>query len=260
MMKNTSPWFEEGSSKARLVWVTPDAEEHIAYIARVSNPKNQENEKFEGLLKYCIRHGHVSVFEQASMCVEVVTPLAIATQMLRHRSFCFQQFSMRYSSNEEIKDLLGEYGALYYLPEEARLQDTKNRQNSIVSEDASLTDAMQNSMLSAYNIADLCYNDLLKRGIAKEVARFILPQGGFTRMYVTGNCRSWMHYLGVRDDPGVVQWEHVELARAIKPIFATQFPTVNKAFFEQSVDPREEKILELQSEIEVLKATLRGKL
>jgi thymidylate synthase (FAD) len=260
MMRNTSPWFEEGSSKARLVWVTPDAEEHIAYIARVSNPKNQENEKFEGLLKYCIRHGHVSVFEQASMCVEVVTPLAIATQMLRHRSFCFQQFSMRYSSNEEIKDLLGEYGALYYLPEEARLQDTKNRQNSIVSEDASLTDAMQNSMLSAYNIADLCYNDLLKRGIAKEVARFILPQGGFTRMYVTGNCRSWMHYLGVRDDPGVVQWEHVELARAIKPIFATQFPTVNKAFFEQSVDPREEKILELQSEIEVLKATLRGKL
>jgi thymidylate synthase (FAD) len=260
MMKNTSPWFEEGSSKARLVWVTPDAEEHIAYIARVSNPKNQENEKFEGLLKYCIRHGHVSIFEQASMCVEVVTPLAIATQMLRHRSFCFQQFSMRYSSNEEIKDLLGEYGALYYLPEEARLQDTKNRQNSIVSEDASLTDAMQNSMLSAYNIADLCYNDLLKRGIAKEVARFILPQGGFTRMYVTGNCRSWMHYLGVRDDPGVVQWEHVELARAIKPIFATQFPTVNKAFFEQSVDPREEKILELQSEIEVLKATLRGKL
>jgi thymidylate synthase (FAD) len=260
MMRNTSPWFEEGSSKARLVWVTPDAEEHIAYIARVSNPKNQDNEKFEGLLKYCIRHGHVSVFEQASMCVEVVTPLAIATQMLRHRSFCFQQFSMRYSSNEEIKDLLGEYGALYYLPEEARLQDTKNRQNSIVSEDASLTDAMQNSMLSAYNITDLCYNDLLKRGIAKEVARFILPQGGFTRMYVTGNCRSWMHYLGVRDDPGVVQWEHVELARAIKPIFATQFPTVNKAFFEQSVDPREEKILELQSEIEVLKATLRGKL
>jgi thymidylate synthase (FAD) len=260
MMKNTSPWFEEGSSKARLVWVTPDAEEHIAYIARVSNPKNQENEKFEGLLKYCIKHGHVSVFEQASMCIEVVTPLAIATQMLRHRSFCFQQFSMRYSSNEEIKDLLGEYGSLYYLPEEARLQDTKNRQNSIVSEDATLTDAMQNSMLSAYNIADLCYNDLLKRGIAKEVARFVLPQGGFTRMYVTGSCRSWMHYLGVRDEPGVVQWEHVELARAIKPIFSTQFPTVNKAFFGRVMDPRDEEILDLQAEIQVLKATIRGKL
>lgn len=259
-MKITSPWFEEGSSKARLVWVTPNAEEMIAYIARVSNPKNQENEKFEGLLKYCIKHGHVSVFEQASMCVEVITPLAIATQMLRHRSFCFQQLSLRYSSNEEIKDLLGEYGSLYYLPEEARLQDTKNRQNSIVAEDASMTDAMQNSMLSAYNIADLCYNDLLARGIAKEVARFVLPQGGFTRMYVSGSCRSWMHYLGVRDEPGVVQWEHVELARAIRPIFSTQFPTVNKAFFERERVPLEVELEEAKAEIEVLKATLRGKL
>ena len=259
-MKITSPWFEEGSSKARLVWVTPNAEEMIAYIARVSNPKNQENEKFEGLLKYCIKHGHVSIFEQASMCVEVVTPLAIATQMLRHRSFCFQQLSLRYSSNEEIKDLLGEYESLYYVPKEARLQDTKNRQNSIVAEDASLTDAMQNSMLSAYNIADLCYNDLLARGIAKEVARFVLPQGGFTRMYVSGSCRSWMHYLGVRDEPGVVQWEHVELARAIRPIFATQFPTVNKAFFHKEPTPLEVENQELKAEIDVLKATLRGKL
>jgi thymidylate synthase (FAD) len=259
-MKITSPWFEEGSSKARLVWVTPNAEEMIAYIARVSNPKNQENEKFEGLLKYCIKHGHVSVFEQASMCVEVVTPLAIATQMLRHRSFCFQQLSLRYSSNEEIKDLLGDDGSLYYLPEEARLQDTKNRQNSIVAEDASLTDTMQNSMLSAYNIADLCYNDLLTRGIAKEVARFVLPQGGFTRMYVSGSCRSWMHYLGVRDEPGVVQWEHVELARAIQPIFSTQFPTVNKAFFHREKNPLEAENYELKAEIEVLKATLRNRL
>ena len=257
-MKIASPWFDEGSSKARLIWATPNAEEMIAYIARVSNPKNQENEKFEGLLKYCIKHGHVSVFEQASMCVEVITPLAIATQMLRHRSFCFQQLSLRYSSNEEIKDLLGEHGSLYYMPEEARLQDTKNRQNSIVAEDASLTDAMQNSMLSAYNIADLCYNDLLARGIAKEVARFILPQGGFTRMYVSGSCRSWMHYLGVRDEPGVVQWEHVELARAIRPIFATQFPTVNKAFFHRERTPLETENEELKAEIAVLKATLRG--
>jgi thymidylate synthase (FAD) len=260
MMKNTSPWFEEGSSKARLVWVTPDAEEHIAYIARVSNPKNQENEKFEGLLKYCIKHGHVSVFEQASMCIEIITPLAIATQMLRHRSFCFQQFSLRYSSNEEIKELLGEHGSLYYIPEEARLQDTKNRQNSITANDPSLDDAMQNSMLSAYNISDLCYNDLLKRGIAKEIARFVLPQGGFTRMYVSGSCRSWMHYLGVRDDEGVVQWEHVELARAIRPIFSTQFPTVSRAFFDKETDPRDAEIEELKAEIQVLKATLRGNL
>ena len=259
-MKNTNPWMIEGSSRARMVWVTPDAEEHIAYIARVSNPKNQENEKFEGLLKYCIKHGHVSVFEQASMCVEVITPLAIATQMLRHRSFCFQQFSLRYASNEELKEMLGESGALYYLPEEARVQDHKNRQNSIVADDPELTDTMHNTMLSAYNIADLCYNDLLKRDVAKEIARFVLPQGGFTRMYITGSCRSWMHYLGVRDDEGVVQWEHVELARAIRPIFATQFPTVNAAYFNQERTPIEVELEEAKAEIEVLKATLRGKL
>jgi flavin-dependent thymidylate synthase len=259
-MQNNSPWFEEGSSKARLVWVTPNAEEHIGYIARVSNPKNQQNEKFEGLLKYCIRHNHISIFEQASMCVEIVTPLAIATQLLRHRSFCFQQFSLRYSTNEELKDLLGEYGSLYYLPEEARLQDSKNRQNSVVSEDATLTDTMQNTMLSAYNVSDMCYQDLLQRGIAKEVARFVVPQGAFTRLYATGSVRSWMHYLNVRDEPGVVQWEHVELARAIKPIFATQFPTVYNAYFNQERTPVEVELAEAKAEIEVLKATLRGKL
>jgi thymidylate synthase (FAD) len=258
-MKNTNPWFIEGSSKARMVWVTPNAEEHIAYIARVSNPKNQENETFEGLLKYCIRHGHVSVFEQASMCVEIITPLAIATQLLRHRSFCFQQFSMRYSSNEELKDLLGDFGSLYYVPEEARLQDTKNRQNSIVSNDPKLDDAMQNTMLSAYNISDLCYNDLLERGIAKEIARFVLPQGGFTRLYATGSCRSWMHYLGVRDDEGIVQWEHVELARAIKPILATQFPTVSRAFFNRDQNPLEVENQELKAEIAFLRALQREK-
>lgn len=258
-MQNKNPWFVEGSSKARLVWVTPDAEEHVAYIARVSNPKNQENEKFERLLKYCIKHGHVSVFEQASMCVEIVTPLAIATQLLRHRSFCYQQFSMRYSSIEEIKDLLGEHGALYYLPEEARLQDTTNRQNSVVSEDPTLTDAMQNTMLSAYNLAHMCYQDLLQRGIAKEVARFVVPQGAFTRLYVTGSVRSWMHYLAVRDEPGVVQHEHVELARAIKPLFAEQFPTVHNAFFNQERSPLEVELTEAQAEIEVLKAALQEK-
>jgi thymidylate synthase (FAD) len=259
-VNNTNPWVIEGSSRARMVWVTPDAEEHIAYIARVSNPKNQANEKFEGLLKYCIKNGHVSVFEQASMCVEVITPLAIATQMLRHRSFCFQQFSLRYSNNQELKDLLGDQGSLYYLPEEARVQDHKNRQNSIFADDAELDDMMQNTMISAYNVADLCYNDLVAKGIAKEVARFVLPQGGYTRMYVSGSVRSWMHYLGVRDDEGVVQWEHVELARAIRPIFAEQFPTVNKAFFHRDPDPRDTEISELQAEVEVLKATLRGKL
>jgi len=259
-MKNKNPWFIEGSSRARMVWVTPDAEEHIAYIARVSNPKNQENEKFEGLLKYCIKNGHVSVFEQASMCVEVITPLAIATQMLRHRSFCFQQFSLRYSSNEELKDLLGEFGDLYYIPEEARVQDHRNRQNSIFVNDGVLDDKMMNTMLSAYKVADLAYHDLLKNDVAKEIARFVLPQGGFTRMYVTGNARSWMHYLGVRDEEGIVQWEHVELARAIRPIFSLQFPTVSKAFFHREPSSLEKENLELKAQIETLKATIRGKL
>jgi thymidylate synthase (FAD) len=194
------------------------------------------------------------------MCVEVITPLAIATQMLRHRSFCFQQFSLRYSTNEELKELLGPFGDLYYIPEEARVQDHKNRQNSVFADDANLTDAMMNTMQSAYKIADLAYNDLLKNDIAKEIARFVLPQGGFTRMYVTGSVRSWMHYLGVRDDQGVVQWEHVELARAIRPLFSTQFPTVSRAYFTPESTPLEVENLELRAEIETLKSTLRGKL
>jgi len=259
-VNNNNPWFYEGSSKARLVWVTPQAEDHIAYCARVSNPKNQENEKIAGLLRYCIENGHVSVFEQAAMCVEVITPLAIATQMLRHRSFCFQQFSLRYSTNEELKEVLGQDEYLYYFPEEARVQDHKNRQNSIFANDGTLDDKMMNTMMSAYKVADLAYQDLLKNNVAREIARFVLPQGGFTRMYVTGSVRSWMHYLGVRDELGVVQFEHVELARAIKTIFATQFPTVYDAYFNRGPDLKDKLITELQSEIAVLQATLRGKL
>ena len=156
--------------------------------------------------------------------------------------------------------MLGPFGDLYYIPEEARVQDHKNRQNSIFANDANLTDAMMNTMQSAYKIADLAYNDLLKNDIAKEVARFVLPQGGFTRMYVTGSVRSWMHYLGVRDDKGVVQWEHVELARAIRPIFSTQTPAVSRAYFTPEPTPLEVENLELRAEIETLKATLRGRL
>ena len=259
-MRITSPWFEQGSSKARLIWVTPNAEEVIAHVARVSNPKNQDNEKYEGLLKYCIKHNHVSIFETSYMCVEVITPLAIATQMLRHRGFTFQQLSLRYSTNDEVKDLLGEHGSLYYLPEEARLQDTKNRQNSIVAEDPELTDTMQNSMLSAFSVSDLVYRDLITQGVSRELARFVLPQATFSRLYCTGSCRQWMHYLGVRDEPGVVQHEHVELARAIRPIFAEQFPTVNKAYFHRERTPIETELEEAKAEIAVLKATLRGKL
>lgn len=230
-MENVNCWFIEGSSKARLVTHTPDAEAMMGYIARVTS-KDQSNPSVEKLLSYCAKHGHWSVFEQASMTVEVVTPLAIAVQLLRHRSFTFQQFSGRYEDQQEMlkhTEDLSSFNNLFYTPEEARVQDPKNRQNSNFTEDASLTDAMWATMSSAYTVAQLSYNDLLKRGIAKEIARFVLPQGVFTRLYVTGSCRSWIHYLGVRDDEGVAQYEHVELARAIRPVFNSVFPTVSQS-------------------------------
>jgi thymidylate synthase (FAD) len=155
-MKNAeNPWFIEGSSKARLVTHTPDPEGMMGYIARVTS-KDQSNPKVERLLKYCAKHAHWSVFEQSSMTVEVVTPLAIAVQLLRHRSFTFQQFSGRYEDQQEmVKHTadLSSYGNLFYMPEEAREQDSKNRQNSIFTEDPNLTDAMWATMSTAYMVA-----------------------------------------------------------------------------------------------------------
>ena len=261
-MQNENPWHIEGSSKVRLVSHTPDPEAMLGYIARVTS-KDQSNPNVEKLLKYCAKHGHWSVFEQASMTVEVVTPLAIAVQLLRHRSFTFQQFSGRYEDQQamlEHTEDLSAFNNLFYMPEEARTQDVKNRQNSIAATDPALTDTMWATMSSAYTVAQLAYNDLLQRGIAKEIARFVLPQGVFSRVYVTGSCRSWIHYLNVRDDEGVAQYEHVELARAAKSVFANVFPTVYKSCFNQERDPRDTEIEELKAEIAVLKATLRGKL
>lgn len=262
-MENTNPWFIEGSSKARLVSHTPNPEEMLGYIARVTS-KDQSNPNVEKLLKYCAKHGHWSVFEQASMTVEVVAPLAIIIQLLRHRSFTFQQFSGRYEDQqamlEHTEDLTA-FNDLFYMPEEARLQDTKNRQNSIAATDPALTDTMWQTMSSAYTVAQLAYNDLLKRGIAKEIARFVLPQGTYSRVYVTGSCRSWIHYLSVRDDVGVAQYEHVELARATKSVFSNVFPTVYKScFLDEERDPRDVEIEELKAQIAALEATLQGKL
>ena len=256
-----NPWFIDGSSKARLVSVTPDAEQTMGYIARVTS-KDQTNPNVERLLKYCAKHGHWSVFEQASMTVEVVTPLAIAVQLLRHRSFTFQQFSGRYEDQQEMvkhtEDLTA-YNNLFYMPEEARTQDSKNRQNSIPAEDPALTDTMWATMSTSYMVAQQCYNDLLQRGIAKEIARFVLPQGVFSRLYVTGSCRSFIHYIGVRDDEGVAQYEHCELARCIKSVFATQFPVVSSGVFSEDSNPLLTENKELKAEIEVLKAIQRGK-
>jgi thymidylate synthase (FAD) len=256
----SNPWFIEGSSKARLVSVTPDAEQMMGYIARVTS-KDQDNPNVERLLKYCAKHGHWSVFEQATMTVEVVTPLAIAVQLLRHRSFTFQQFSGRYEDQQEMvkhTEDLTSYNNLFYMPEEARTQDTKNRQNSIAAEDPALTDAMWATMSTSYMVAQQCYNDLLTRGIAKEIARFVLPQGVFSRLYVTGSCRSFIHYVGVRDDEGVAQYEHCELARCIKSVFTTQFPAVSEVVFRTEVTSLEEENRELKAEIQVLKAIQRG--
>lgn len=234
---NTSHWFVNGSSKARLVNATPNLDQTCAYIARVSS-KNQENPSIEKLLSYCVKEKHWSVFEQGSMTVEVVTPLAISIQALRHKSFCFQQFSGRYQDQKvmaEMAEGLPVSYEMFYTPEEAREQDTKNRQNSIFTSDPSLTDFMWQEMEFAYNAAIKSYNAMLDRGIAKEIARFVLPQGVYTRLYITGDPRSFIHYCNVRDEVGVVQWEHVELALAVKEVFSEVCPIVAKALWGDSL-------------------------
>lgn len=266
-MEIRNPWFIDGSSKARLVGNTPDPEGMMGYIARVTS-KDQSNPNVERLLKYCAKHGHWSVFEQASMTVEVVTPLAIAVQLLRHRSFTFQQFSGRYEDQQFMKNHTQDLSALhdmFYMPEQAREQDSKNRQNSIFTEDPGLTDAMWNTMSTAYTVSLQCYDDLLKRGIAKEIARFVLPQGVYSRLYVTGSCRSWIHYLRVRDDEGVAQFEHCELARCAKQVFAQVFPTVYSSLSwsdddSNELDALKRQLTEAQAEIAILKAQLSNRL
>ncbi len=228
---NDSHWVISGSSKARLVNATPNLDETVAYVARVSS-KTQDNPSVEKLLGYCAKHGHWSVFEQGAVTVEVVTPLAIAIQALRHRSFCFQQFSGRYQDQRVMSDMthgLHVFHSMFYIPEEARLQDPKNRQNSIAADDASLTDKMWAEMEFAYHAALKSYDKLVEMGVAKEIARFVLPQGVYTRLYITGNPRSFIHYCNVRDDEGVAQLEHVELARAVRVVFSQVCPVIGKA-------------------------------
>lgn len=234
---NDAHWVISGSSKARLVNATPNLDETVGYVARVSS-KTQENPSVEKLLGYCAKHGHWSVFEQGSVTVEVVTPLAIAIQALRHRSFCFQQFSGRYQDQRAMGELaqgLPAFLDMFYVPEQAREQDAKNRQNSILSDDGRLTDVMWREMEFAYHACIKAYDKLLEEGIAKEIARFVLPQGVYTRLYITGNPRSFIHYCGVRDDEGVAQYEHVELARAVKAVFSQTCPIIAKSVWDGKV-------------------------
>ena len=203
----------------KLVSVTPDAEKTMAFIARVSNPNNQENENYAGLLKYCIKHNHWSVFEQATMTLEIEPTRAIAAQILRHRSFTFQEFSQRYADTQLLETI--------ELPE-LRRQDSKNRQNSIDDLDPKVVDTLNRQMNTLFSSAFALYNQMLEDGVAKECARMVLPLCTPTKIYMTGSCRSWVHYINLRSAHGT-QKEHMDIAKECACIFAGQFPAVSEA-------------------------------
>tara|TARA_B100000902_G_scaffold165727_1_gene160660 strand:+ start:4949 stop:5602 length:654 start_codon:yes stop_codon:yes gene_type:complete len=212
----------------KLVSNTPDAEQMMAYIARVSNPSNQENEKYAGLLRYCIKHNHWSVFEQSTMTLEINTTRAIAAQILRHRSFTFQEFSQRYADSSLLRDSIP-------LPE-LRRQDDKNRQNSIDDLDPSIVQNLELQMQTLFDSSMALYQQMLERGVAKECARNVLPLCTPTRIYMTGSCRSWIHYINLRTANGT-QKEHMEVAEACKEIFIEQYPSVSEALeWQESVE------------------------
>jgi thymidylate synthase (FAD) len=204
----------------RLISVTPDAEKTMAYVARVSNPKNQTNENYAKLLGYCIKHQHWSVFEQAFMTLEIETTRGLAAQILRHRSFTYQEFSQRYADSSLLGDKIP-------LPE-LRRQDTKNRQNSIDDIDPFTIQKYQMLMQDHFKDAMDLYQKMLDEGIAKECARFVLPLATPTKLYMSGSCRSWIHYITLRSANGT-QKEHMDIAEACKKIFVEQFPTVAEA-------------------------------
>ena len=204
----------------KFVSITPDAEKTMAYIARVSNPKNQDNEKFAGLLKYCIKHNHWSVFEQSSMTLEIETTRGLAAQILRHRSFTYQEFSQRYADSS----LLGKDIPLPKL----RKQDAKNRQNSTDDLDPFIVQDFELKMQRHFVDGMKIYQDMLEQGIAKECARFVLPLATPTRLYMTGSCRSWIHYIDLRSAHGT-QKEHMDIAEECRRIFTEQFPAVSEA-------------------------------
>jgi thymidylate synthase (FAD) len=209
-------------NKTRLVWTTPEAEKNVMHCARVSNPKNQDSQNTK-LLSYCIKNAHWSIFEMANICIEVETSRAIARQLLRHRSFSFQEFSQRYASIDEAQWESNRF------KNEARRQDTKNRQNSIddmTKEDQEWFDSAQ---IANWNYAHNLYKKALEKGIAKEQARVFLPEGQtMSRLYVNGTLRSWITYCILRTANGT-QKEHVELATACWKIFKDQCPAIAEA-------------------------------
>ena len=206
-------------SLVQLITSTPDAEKNMAYIARVSNPKNQDNEDFSKLLAYCIKNEHWSVFEQAYMTLQIETTRGIAAQILRHRSFTFQEFSQRYADSRALGEIP--------LPE-LRRQDNKNRQNSISDLSEKIINQFNEKIKRQFSLNKQLYEEMLEAGIAKECARFVLPLATPTRIYMTGSCRSWIHYINLRTGHGT-QKEHMDIAQECKNIFSQEYPVVSSA-------------------------------
>ena len=206
--------------EVKLISVSPNAEKHMAYCARVSNPNNQENEKYAGLLRYCIKHQHWSIFEQAFMTLEINTTRGLAAQILRHRSFTYQEFSQRYADSSLLGDSIP-------LPQ-LRKQDEKNRQNSTDDLDPILIQELEVKMMNYFRDGMKLYKEMLDAKVAKECARFVLPLATPTRLYMSGSVRSWIHYIELRSGHGT-QKEHMDIANACKKIFTEQFPTVAEA-------------------------------
>ena len=204
----------------KLVTVTPKAEETMGYVARVSNPKNQDNPKVAGLLGYCIKHGHWSVFEQAHMTVEIETTRGLAAQILRHRSFTYQEFSQRYADSSMLSKVIP-------MPE-LRRQDDKNRQNSIDDLDPFVVQDFELKMQRHFVEGMKIYKEMLDAGVAKECARFVLPLATPTKLYMTGSVRSLIHYINLRSAHGT-QKEHMLIAENCREIFNEQFPIVAEA-------------------------------
>jgi len=204
----------------KLIQATPNPEENMAYIARVSNPANQENPNYAKLLGYCIKHNHWSVFEQSFMTLEIETNRGIAAQILRHRSFTYQEFSQRYADSSLLSEKIP-------LPE-LRRQDTKNRQNSIDDIDDWTRTRFDMKMTRLFTQSMDLYKEMLEAGIAKECARFVLPLATPTKIYMSGSCRSWIHYITLRSANGT-QKEHMDIALECKEIFKEVFPSVAEA-------------------------------
>ena len=206
----------------KLIQITPNPEEQIAYIARVSNPNNQDNPNYAKLLAYCIKHQHWSIFEQAFMTLEIETTRGLAAQILRHRSFTFQEFSQRYADTS-----LMTRGSLIPLPE-LRRQDLKNRQNSTDDLDPDKVKMLEKEIAQHFHDAQDLYRYMIDMGVAKECARFVLPLAVPTRLYMSGSVRSWIHYIDLRSAHGT-QKEHKDIAEECREIFKVQLPTVSEA-------------------------------